>query len=363
MKRLLGLLILVIYFLVIVVALTEGPLISLNSLILGILGLIVITFLASELAKKINLVDSPDGHRKKHQGHVPLIGGISLFISLTYGAFVFGVDSFYYPLIASLIPIVIIGTIDGIKGIKVPISFRIIAQIIASWIVIGTTDVYVKEIGDIIGFGSITLGKLGIPFTIFGVVGLCNAFNMLDGKDGLAGIVSITIFSVLAAMFYLYGMIFNFGLIMILSLLIFLVFNLSFFGRERKIFLGDHGSTGLGHIIAWSLIFLSQENELISPVSALYFVSVPLLDALLTFYRRIRSSQPIFIADNLHFHHILSSVGYSDRAILFIIFSLTAVSSLFAATSNIISANDSALFFGFCTIFICLILSGVSASK
>ena len=89
-RKFFGLTVLVIYLLVIAVASTTGPLVSLQSIILGLLGLIVITIGISALAKSIGLVDIPDNIRKLHEGNVPLIGGIVIFISVLYGTFDFG---------------------------------------------------------------------------------------------------------------------------------------------------------------------------------------------------------------------------------------------------------------------------------
>ena len=135
-RKIFGLVVLGLYILVMAVAITSGPLVSYQSILLGLLGLIVITIGISSLAESIGLVDIPDNFRKAHIGNVPLIGGIVIFISMIYGTFVFGVEPFYRIIIISLIPILIIGTIDGIGAIEVPVSFRLVAQILASWIVI-----------------------------------------------------------------------------------------------------------------------------------------------------------------------------------------------------------------------------------
>ena len=111
------------------------------------------------------------------------------------------------------------------------------------------------------------------------------------------------------------GVIYQWAQIVVLSIVVYLAFNLSLFGRKRKIFLGEHGSTGLGYIIAWSLIYLSQETDYITPVSAVWFVLLPLMDAILTFIRRIKSSHAVFSGDRLHFHHKLSDLGFSDKVI------------------------------------------------
>ena len=94
-RKIFGITILGLYLLVMSVAITEGPLISFQSVILSLLGLIVITIGISSLAKSIGLVDIPDNISKIHTGNIPLIGGIVIFISIIFGTFVFGVDPFY----------------------------------------------------------------------------------------------------------------------------------------------------------------------------------------------------------------------------------------------------------------------------
>jgi UDP-GlcNAc:undecaprenyl-phosphate GlcNAc-1-phosphate transferase len=361
-RKIFGFTILGLYLLVMSVAITEGPLISYQSVILALLGLIVITIGISSLAKSIGLVDIPDNIRKIHAGNIPLIGGIVIFISIIFGTFVFGVDPFYRIIIISLIPILIIGTLDGIGSIEVPVSFRFIAQILASWIVILFTDVYLKDLGNLFGQGTIHLNQLGIPFTIFAVVGMCNAFNMLDGKDGLGGSVAVVIIASLLLLLYLNGIIYNWGLILILSLAVFLAFNLNLFGHEQKIFLGEHGSSSLGHLIAWNLVYLSQETDFITPVTALWFVCVPLTDAILTITRRIRISQSIVKADRRHFHYLLADRGLSDQKILLVIVFVSIIGATVAVTANILNILDYYLFYGYITAAVCLFLLGKTQS-
>ena len=101
-----GFLILTVYFLVLIVALTAGPLVSYQSFILGVIGLVFILLLTSSIARKINLVDIGNEPRKEHIGVIPLVGGIGLFISLIYGAFVFGVEIVFNSVDQSLFDIV-----------------------------------------------------------------------------------------------------------------------------------------------------------------------------------------------------------------------------------------------------------------
>jgi len=361
-RKIFGFTILGLYLLVMSVAITEGPLISYQSLILALLGLIVITIIISSLAKSIGLVDMPDNIRKMHTGNVPLIGGIIIFISIIFGTFVFGVEPFYRIIIISLIPILIVGTLDGIESVEVPVSFRFIAQILSSWIVILFTEVYLKDLGNLFGQGVVHLNQFGIPFTIFAVVGMCNAFNMLDGKDGLGGSVAVVIISSLFILLYFNGIHDYFGLILILSLTVFLAFNLNLFGHEQKIFLGEHGSSSLGHLIAWNLVYLSQETDFITPVTALWFVFYPLTDALLTITRRIRISQSIVKADRRHLHYLLSDYGFSDQKILLVVVLVSILGAILAIIANILNIQDYYLFYGYITVAVCLWILGRTQS-
>lgn len=363
LRKLFAFSVIILYLLVLAVALDKGPLISLQSAVLGLVGLVVLVLTISSVARSISLVDEADGIRKNHEGKIPLVGGLVIFISMIYGAYVFGVDSFYTYVIASLLPIILIGTLDGLKNINIPWSTRLVGQIIASWIVILATDIHVRDLGDLFGLGVIELKGFGIPFTIIAVVGVCNAFNMLDGKDGLAASVSVIVISFLLILLYIEGSIFTMGLVLILSLFVFLLFNLGLLGKERKIFLGDHGSNALGHIIAWILIYLSQEENIITPISAVWFIFIPVTDALLTISKRYLSSRSIFLADNEHFHHILSKVGFSDRNVLIIIILISIISASLAIISVYFNLKEYNFFYGYITLLIIMLLLTGSRKK
>jgi len=337
--------------------------VSYQSLILGVIGSGLILLIASNAAMKINLVDISNEPRKDHFGKIPLVGGIGLYASLIYGAVVFGAETFYLYILGSLLPIMIAGVIDGIQGINLNLVYRIIAQILSSWIMIVSTDIYVKDLGDIFGMGSIYIGQLGIPFTIFCVVGITNAFNMIDGKDGLLGSVTTIIMGSLLGLFYFYGFVYIWFVIVVLSILIFLSFNLSLFGEKRKIFLGDHGSTGLGFITAWTLIYLSQETNYVTPVSSLWFVLLPLTDALLTFIRRLKSSRSVFEADRFHFHHILTDIGLSNAMILLLCSMVTLIGCIIAIISNIYGIKEYYLFYFYITLLVIFALQGFIKPK
>jgi len=318
-------------------------------------------FSLSILFKRLGVVDKPDGIRKLHKGEIPLSGGFSLFLVFLFSTFYlypgyFGDYSETYTglrehiLILFISPIVLLlGLWDDVRPL--PSSVRLIVQIFASWLAIIITDIYILDLGDLFGFGSLYIGSLGIPLTIFMVVGVCNAFNMLDGMDGLVGIVSVVLWLFVPVIAYVNnvsGLSFLPGLIF----MVFLAFNLGLLGRNQKIFLGDSGSTWLGFITAWFLIILAQgEEKLLQPVTALWFILLPLIDALSTFLGRLWNKKSMFVADRTHIHHMLLDAGLKKETVLLLFFLISVASSGFGIFANFNSIPESEQFYGFLTIW------------
>jgi len=309
--------------------------------------------------KKLSFVDVPDGVRKIHKGEVSLGGGLALFLSASIVFLVFSEyfldwpNSVFSQQILNIwyisIIIISLGLIDDLRPL--PISLRIIVQILASWFVIIFSDVYLIELGDLLGLGSIYLGELGIPVTIFMVVGLCNAFNMMDGMDGLVTLVGSIAFTGIATLTFLLG-ITNIVFLISACCLSFLIFNLGLLGQRWKMFLGDSGSMWLGFIVAWYLVAISQgEDKIINPVTALWFVLLPLIDALSTFLSRIWKRKPIFLADRTHIHHILLDSGLKKWKVLLIFLGVSISSTIFGIFSIIYPIKDFYLFYGFLTLW------------
>jgi len=308
------------------------------------------------LARKLNLVDSPDGIRKKHLGEIPLAGGLSLFVSIIIFSFLFfplteSIPTEFKILFLVSSVVLLLGILDDIKSL--PISIRLIAQIMASWIVIILTDCYIRDLGDLFGLGNIHLGQLGIPVTIFMIVGMCNAFNMLDGMDGIVSLVALTAFTSLSILVFFNQSLFLITFFISISLCVFLFFNLGLIGKKYKMFLGDGGSMWIGFILSWSLVIFSQgETPSISPAAAIWFVFLPLIDALSTFLSRLKAGKAIFSGDRTHIHHLLLDRHLAEWKILIIFFLVSLLSCLFATFATLRSVEDYLLFYGFVTLWI-----------
>lgn len=267
-------------------------------------------------ARRIGLVDKPDG-RKRHRGRIPLIGGLCFFLGTLAGLTYLGYfDQFISSLMAGGALLVVAGALDDASDLSV--RSRLAIEAGAIMLVIAASGIYVDELG----LWGMRLGVLGIPFTIVAVIGLINAFNMLDGIDGLAASLAMT--SIGAILLFDHAGWSSPGVLLLLQVLFaalipYLCVNLGW-PDGRKIFMGDAGSTLIGFLLAWSLVFLSHgQVERLAPVNVLWCVALPIMDTLAVMYRRMRAGRSPFKPDRQHLHHLVLDAGFSPRAALVLI--------------------------------------------
>ncbi len=268
-------------------------------------------------ARKVGLVDRPDT-RKQHSGRVPLVGGICFFIGMLVGLSYLGyLDRFVMSLLVGSALIVAVGVADDVVNLSV--RTRLFTESAIVGLVILSTGYYIDHLGGLLPGSDFRLGIWGIPLTIFAVIGLINAFNMLDGIDGLAtSVAMVCIASVLLydrAGWALVGVMFMLQ-ILFAALIPYILVNLGW-PDGRKIFMGDAGSTVIGFLLGWSLIYLSHSRVgRLAPVDVLWCVALPVLDTLAVMYRRMRLGRSPFSADRQHLHHLLIDGGFSRGATL-----------------------------------------------
>ncbi|MEZ8544020.1 UDP-N-acetylglucosamine--undecaprenyl-phosphate N-acetylglucosaminephosphotransferase [Vibrio splendidus] len=286
-------------------------------------------FLMRKVAKTIGLVDKPNS-RKLHSGAVPLVGGISICLSI--GQFIASnpdVIAHSYLFLGCITTLVIVGALDD----KFDLSFkiRLLIQALLSIGMMHFADLRLQNIGDIVGIGAINLGVLSPIVTILAVIGAINAFNMVDGIDGLLGGLSIVTFAGIAILLQVES---QHGLsylcvVFIAAIIPYILMNLGILGRKRKVFMGDAGSMMIGFTVIWLLLGASQEENsfLMRPITALWLIAIPLMDMAAIMFRRVRRGDSPFKPDREHLHHIFQRLGFTSKQTLAIIF-LTA--SLFA---------------------------------
>ena len=318
-----------------------------------LVAIIIITsllYLLTPIAHNIGLIDQPDS-RKQHSQSTPLTGGISI-------AFAFGMAVLFLPiglesyrlLFFSIITIVLIGALDDHRDISPKIKF--LFQFAVATVLVLVDDKVVLVIGDIFFFGhSQGLGILAAPFTIIAIVGVINAFNMIDGHDGLTGGVTLITFGAYILLLHLQpGMAHTLPLLYLLATVIavFLVFNLEFLvGRYRKVFLGDAGSMFLGLVCVYFLINLTKPGiEIINVTSAAWIIGLPLLDMMSVFILRITKGRSPFNADRLHIHHLLLDLGFGKYTVLVMLLSLHLIFTLIGLLGTLYHWPDGILFWG-----------------
>lgn len=290
--------------------------------LLALIAVAISIPLARRHAKFFGFLDTPDapGGRKTHETRVPPIGGlvvipIGLFVSYAAGMSF----SATWPLAAGLGLLLAAGAWDDARGLAPWIKFFL--QTVAAFLIVTAGDTRIESLGDLFGLGPIHFGRWSYPFTIFCVVLLINAVNMIDGLDGLAsGIVFIALFW-LALACALYGDSLPAGFIGIWMAAIagFLIYNLrNPWRRKASVFLGDSGSMALGLLLAWLAIGLSQSGHpdpMIKPVAVAWILTVPVMDAFALFVNRgLRGRHP-FEADRRHLHHRFVDAGMSPAKV------------------------------------------------
>ena len=289
-------------------------------------------FVLRRYAYLLGLMDHPD-QRKQHVGDVPLVGGLAIFMGITVGAAAYGHFHWFVKiLIDTAMLLTLLGALDDRFDLSV--RDRLLIQALAILTVIASTGVYIHTLGHIFGY-DVNLGWLGPPITVVAIIGLMNAFNLMDGIDGLAG--SLELVSIAAIVMFadppgLQEMVLLLALLATASLP-YLITNLGFMGR--KIFLGDAGSMLIGYLLAWSLVRMSQTSQThLSPVDVLWCVALPVFDTFAVMLRRTRQGKSPFKPDRGHVHHILMDAGMGPRTTLL---ALIALAVSFALVGALIS--------------------------
>jgi UDP-GlcNAc:undecaprenyl-phosphate GlcNAc-1-phosphate transferase len=317
---------------------------------MSLMTIFLITCIASLVAIKlfkpvaveVGLVDKPNA-RKLHSGHIPLIGGIAIFIAVLFSSFFFlpnTIELRMY-LIASAM-MVFIGALDDKFDLRVRV--RIVGQIIIASLMIYGIGSYIENLGNIFGYGDVHLGSMGVFFTYFCIIVAINAFNMVDGIDGLIGALSMNTFTALAILFILSGQTdyVSYPLIIAAAIIPYLIYNLGLFQKQtKKIFMGDAGSMFIGLSVIWLLTLGSQgDNAAFRPVTALWICAIPLMDMLSIVIRRVQNGRSPFKPDRDHLHHLLQRKGLSTKQTLVVITSASVVFSTFGISGEILNIND-----------------------
>ncbi|MBL0745845.1 glycosyltransferase family 4 protein [Chryseolinea lacunae] len=281
-----------------------------------IFSMVVIPVFKS-LAWKVGLVDRPNA-RKVHDQPVPLVGGISIAVTtalalLLSPAFLHALNQ-HWALLGGALVLLATGVLDDRLNIK-PV-YRLFIQLASAYVVC-SSGIRITSLYGIFGIDEIPLA-LQYGLTMIVITGVVNAYNLMDGVDGLLGGLTLIGFSVLAIIAFQLR---QYDLAVLYITLVgavigFLYHNLS----KNKIFMGDGGSLFLGFILSVSAITLLNTAGTGGPVEqvkVLLLVSgiflVPVLDSLRVYRSRIKKGVSPFTADKTHLHHLFLQLGLTHK--------------------------------------------------
>lgn len=297
----------------------------------GLCATFVVTPLIRAAARRIDLVDRPDGRRKLHRLPVPLGGGLAVLIGILAAIIcLLGglADSglrwdatFLKGLLLAAVSLCLIGLVDdriSLRGRQ-----KLVGQCLAAGLLIAS-GLLIQSV-QILGW-TIELGLLAAPFTLFWLLGAINSLNLLDGVDGLAASVGIVVSLALAGMCWMNGH-FSDALIATAvagSLLGFLYYNFP----PASIFLGDAGSMLIGLLLGALAIRSSLKGPAVVALAAPTAIwAIPIFDVSMAILRRKLTGRSIYTTDRGHLHHMLLQRGYSSRK------TMTCIGLLCAATA------------------------------
>lgn len=287
---------------------------------LALLASLVLTRLVRDLALRFGFVDEAVGGRKVHTTPVPRVGGIAIALAMAVPlagllfwdnklsrAF-FADTSLLISLFGGGGLILALGIYDDFKGAKAPLKLAVQGSAAAA---VWFSGIHI-DVLSVPVLGAVELGWLAPFVTMFWIVLITNAVNLIDGLDGLAG----SVVALAAGTLFVFCVVNDDGLAALLlatvvgGVLGFLVYNRS----PASIFLGDTGSLFLGFILALISLHSTQKSAAVfSFVTAALVLALPLFDLSMAVVRRYLMGQPIMVADQHHVHHRLLSLGLSKN--------------------------------------------------
>ncbi len=309
----------------------------------ALLGSLFLTPLAGWLGEKYKFVDRPS-ERKVHTEPIPRIGGLAIYLAYFF-AFIPILylrteisdsvlqDKRVIFLACGSVVAFVLGFIDDIKG-QSPLrklAFQIIAGIIAF-----AGGIKINVIG-VPGFSPLFIEMLALPVTVFWIVLVINAINLIDGLDGLAAGVSFFVCIILMILCVLDEKFVPATLLAALggATLGFLRYNYN----PASIFMGDGGSYFIGYMLATvSIVGSFKGQTAVSILIPMIALGLPLMDVLWATVRRFVFGQKIFRADRDHVHHRLLAYGLTQQRVVLIFYGITILMG--AVAMAMVYSND-----------------------
>lgn len=301
--------------------------------VIAVFSAIVFTPLTIKLAKKVGIMDIPNDSRKIQAQPMPRIGGLAFILAFLLSClFVFfttnlGSDVNLMGFFIGAGIVAVTGFLDDAFGLKP--WMKLAGQSLAAvCVILSGVRIFYMNIPFLTLYGLNDF--VSIVITFCWIIGVTNAFNLIDGLDGLAtGVSAISTFSMLV-IFLLNGAtpsIYILTSALLGGLIGFLPYNFN----PAKTFMGDSGSNFLGFTLATiAMIGMAKTYALMSIVLPVIILGLPIFDTMFAIIRRLINHKPIMQADRGHLHHKLMDAGLSQKQVVVILYTVTAILGIYA---------------------------------
>jgi UDP-GlcNAc:undecaprenyl-phosphate GlcNAc-1-phosphate transferase len=296
----------------------------------------VLTRYVRDYASRFGWVAAPSQERHLHSSPLPRLGGVAIFLSFALCLLAAALVSAYIPSLHSAVPlktlltillpasiVFFLGVYDDLYTVGPYVKFAVQAVAASMLFVGGLRIVNIPVL-----FGQHQLQWfLGLPLTILWVLAITNAFNLIDGLDGLAA--GSALFSTLVA--FVVALLNGQSLVTVMTIALagailgFLRYNFN----PATIFLGDSGSLFIGFLLsALALAGAQKAPTIVAVAIPVVSFGLPILETSLSILRRLISGRPVFTADREHIHHKLLQHGLTHRQVVIVLYAVSAVFAL-----------------------------------
>ena len=308
-------------------------LIFLGTFILALFSAFVLTRYVRDFANARGWVAVPTQERHLHSSPLPRLGGVAIFLSFSASMGMAALWVLRHPVMHAALSLRTVGTIlvpaslvfllgvyDDIRGVGPYFKFSV-QGIAATMLFMG--GLRIVNIPVIFGDRGLPW-YVGLPFTVLWVLAITNAFNLIDGLDGLAA--GSALFSTLVA--FVVALLNGQSLITVMTIALagailgFLRYNFN----PATIFLGDSGSLFIGFILsALALAGAQKAPTIVAVAIPVVSFGLPILETSLSIVRRLISGRPVFTADREHIHHKLLQHGMTHRQVVILLYGVSAI--------------------------------------
>ncbi|MBC8552713.1 MAG: undecaprenyl/decaprenyl-phosphate alpha-N-acetylglucosaminyl 1-phosphate transferase [Candidatus Brocadiales bacterium] len=319
-------------------------------IIISILLALILSYtigpLAMSLSKKLGAMDIPgSAAHKKHNAPMPLAGGLVILIALPIMIVLSGLwkDSSFLSILAGGSVIFLFGIVDDIYGLSAFPKFT--GQFIAAAI-LAYSGIIIRFLENAnISFETPVVTALNWGLTLFWVVGITNAFNLIDSMDGLVAGLTIIIAGFFTFVTFVSG---QMTLSLLSAILIGISVGLYYYNKHpARFFLGDSGSQVIGFLLA--AIAINYRPPDLNPGSTWFvpilLLGIPIFDTSLVVISRLRRRKPLFQADRSHTYHRLVNLGFTSPQAVIAIHAAAFLLSLLALLAMFLPPNVAILLF------------------